>query len=400
MTIEGLGRKFQEARRARNLTLDEAARMTKIRPARLAEIEADDFSQFPSLAYAKGFLVIYGKFLDVDVTPYLDAFEDSKRVTVDGYSYLQDNPPARPISAPVVRRSSSRAPLRSRSDRVSPMPLIFGVVVLVVGFSAMKLIVNVQRLAPRAQSSAQVPPSPAPVAALTTAPPLRPAETSMPNVASAPSAAAAPVATAVASPFSPSGEPEVRRAKPVTKEDLKAQETASSSPAESGETQPASSADKADFRAEAWKFGFTGSRCQACGTRHLPPTRVCLKCRAVDRMTPERMADVPATIATYTVDRLAYSLSPPVVVGVLDFEGGGRFTCAGLHVEFRRHLDGSYSLRRGAQLFGRYDAHGRPMDAAGPVEGRKRPRPSTRTLERRHTAAGAPQRPQASSSGL
>src|SRR5437667_247494 len=30
MTIEGLGKKFQEARRARNLTLDEAARMTKI----------------------------------------------------------------------------------------------------------------------------------------------------------------------------------------------------------------------------------------------------------------------------------------------------------------------------------------------------------------------------------
>ena len=84
MTIEGLGKKFQEARLARNLTLDEAARMTKIRPARLAEIEADDFSQFPSLAYAKGFLLIYGKFLDVDVTPYLDAFEDSERVTVDG----------------------------------------------------------------------------------------------------------------------------------------------------------------------------------------------------------------------------------------------------------------------------------------------------------------------------
>ena len=80
-------------------------------------------------------------------------------------------------------------------------------------------------------------------------------------------------------------------------------------------------------RSEAWKFGFTGSRCQACGSRHLPPARVCLKCHAVDKMAPERMADVPATIATYTVDRLAYSLSPPVVVGVLDFEGGGRFTC-------------------------------------------------------------------------
>jgi uncharacterized OB-fold protein len=39
------------------------------------------------------------------------------------------------------------------------------------------------------------------------------------------------------------------------------------------------------------------------------------------------MADVPATISTYTVDRLAYSLSPPVVAAVIDFEGGGRFQC-------------------------------------------------------------------------
>jgi 3-hydroxy-3-methylglutaryl CoA synthase/uncharacterized OB-fold protein len=81
------------------------------------------------------------------------------------------------------------------------------------------------------------------------------------------------------------------------------------------------------FRAESWKFAFTGSRCTACGARHLPPQRVCVKCHAVDRMTPERLADVPGIIATYTVDRLAYSLSPPVVVGVIDFEGGGRFQC-------------------------------------------------------------------------
>src|SRR5205807_8640188 len=124
MTIEGLGKKFQEARLARGLTLDEAARITKIRPSRLAEIEAEDFSQFPSLAYAKGFLLIYGKFLDVDVTPYLDAFETSSRVTVDGYSYLQESERAKPVSAPVVRRRPVAA---SGSDRVSPMPLIFGI---------------------------------------------------------------------------------------------------------------------------------------------------------------------------------------------------------------------------------------------------------------------------------
>jgi len=81
------------------------------------------------------------------------------------------------------------------------------------------------------------------------------------------------------------------------------------------------------FRREAWKFGFIGSRCQSCGARHLPPQRVCVKCQAVDRMMPAPMADVPAMISTYTVDRLAYSLSPPVVAAVIDFEGGGRFQC-------------------------------------------------------------------------
>jgi cytoskeletal protein RodZ len=235
MTIEGLGKKFQEARRAKDLTLDEAARMTKIRPARLAEIEADDFSQFPSLAYAKGFLLIYGKFLDVDVTPYLDSFEDSERVTVDGYSYLQDNPPPKPAraSAPVVRRRAAGS-----RDRVSPMPLIVGVFVLVIGFLAMKFILNLQRLAPgRAEPSAQISPAAASTPSSTTPAPAI-AETPTTNVATAPSASpvptVAPTATAVSASRPGPTEPEVRRAKPVLPGDLaKPQEKESASPAES-----------------------------------------------------------------------------------------------------------------------------------------------------------------------
>jgi len=237
MTIEGLGKKFQEARRARDLTLDEAARMTKIRPARLAEIEADDFSQFPSLAYAKGFLLIYGKFLDVDVTPYLDAFEDSERVTVDGYSYLQDNPPPKPVSAPVVRRRAAGS-----RDRVSPMPLIVGVFVLVIGFLAMKFILNLQRLAPgRAEPTAQISPSAASTPSSTIPPPAT-AETPESNVASAPATTPsvspvptiAPTATAVSSARPAPTEPEVRKAKPVLPGDLaKPQEKTSPTPVES-----------------------------------------------------------------------------------------------------------------------------------------------------------------------
>ena len=196
MTIEGLGKKFQEARLARGLTLDEAARLTKIRPSRLAEIEADDFSQFPSLAYAKGFLQIYGKFLDVDVTPYLDAFETSQQMTVDGYAYLQDQPAPKPRRirarprAPVVRRQRS-------GDRSSPLPLLIAVGVIALGFILMRLIMNIQRIAPHQMVGvpqptasqappAQAQPTQAPVAQ---APPKQAPAASIAPVAPAPSRA-------------------------------------------------------------------------------------------------------------------------------------------------------------------------------------------------------------------
>ncbi len=87
------------------------------------------------------------------------------------------------------------------------------------------------------------------------------------------------------------------------------------------------------LRSEPWKYGFMCSRCNNCGMRHLPPQRVCLGCRSVDDMSLERIADVKATVATFTIDRLAFSPSPPVVAGVIDFDGGGRFQCEFTDVE-------------------------------------------------------------------
>ena len=80
-------------------------------------------------------------------------------------------------------------------------------------------------------------------------------------------------------------------------------------------------------RSEQWKYAFAGSRCLVCGFRHMPPTRACLSCHAIDQMQPERLADVPGTVATFTIDHLAFSLSPPVVGVIVDFDGGGRYRC-------------------------------------------------------------------------
>jgi hydroxymethylglutaryl-CoA synthase len=80
-------------------------------------------------------------------------------------------------------------------------------------------------------------------------------------------------------------------------------------------------------RSEEWKYAFAASRCLACGFRHMPPTRACLSCHAIDQMQAERLADVPGTVATFTIDHLAYSMSPPVIGVIIDFDGGGRFRC-------------------------------------------------------------------------
>jgi transposase len=73
----------------------------------------------------------------------------------------------------------------------------------------------------------------------------------------------------------------------------------------------------------------------------------------------------------------------------------GRRTCAGISVIVRRHLNGHYAIWRGTQRWGQYDATGRPVDAAVPVERLTSRRP-TRHLDRRPTTSAGPQRPQAS----
>ena len=45
---------------------------------------------------------------------------------------------------------------------------------------------------------------------------------------------------------------------------------------------------------------------------------------AIDDMEPVPMADVAGHVVTYTIDKLVYSPSPPVVFAIVDFEGGGR----------------------------------------------------------------------------
>lgn len=91
--------------------------------------------------------------------------------------------------------------------------------------------------------------------------------------------------------------------------------------------EPARMSASAAGRSADWKYGFVGSKDRDSGAVHLPPARVSFAGGAVDEMDPAPMADVPATVVTFTIDRLAWSPSPPTVFAVLDFDGGGRIAC-------------------------------------------------------------------------
>jgi uncharacterized OB-fold protein len=88
--------------------------------------------------------------------------------------------------------------------------------------------------------------------------------------------------------------------------------------------EPARTSSSAAARTDDWKFGFVGSRDRKSGLVYMPPARISAKNDEIDDMDAVPMADVLGTVVTYTVDRLAYSPSPPVVFAVVDFDGGGR----------------------------------------------------------------------------
>lgn len=79
--------------------------------------------------------------------------------------------------------------------------------------------------------------------------------------------------------------------------------------------EPARTSSSAAGRSVPWKFGFEGSR-SPDGSVHLPPLP--------DEGELEPMAEARGTVTTFTIDKLSYTPSPPMVFAVVDFDGGGR----------------------------------------------------------------------------
>jgi cytoskeleton protein RodZ len=140
MVDTSAGKKLSAARLAKGLTIDEAAHATKMRPDKILALENDDYSRFGSAAYAQGFLLIYSRFLSVDVSAQLREFDALEhKVNVHEYQYLSNAPePEEPSPMPMRRLEKRKPP--------SIIPLAIVVLLLAVAGSVYYVIVSMERL--------------------------------------------------------------------------------------------------------------------------------------------------------------------------------------------------------------------------------------------------------------
>lgn len=93
-----VGQRLHNERIKRGLSLDDAAKATKIRPSFLSAIEKGDYHQLPSPAYAQGFVRNYAEYLGLPKREILAIFrreydeERELRILPKGFTEQKINP--------------------------------------------------------------------------------------------------------------------------------------------------------------------------------------------------------------------------------------------------------------------------------------------------------------------
>jgi cytoskeletal protein RodZ len=234
--VETVGRRLQKARQEKKLTIDEVATATKIRPERIVDLEADDLTHFPSLVYARSFLVKYARFLGLDIQDDLENFQVNRAVGFGEFKYLTAGPP--PKFRPEPRFNQPKKSL------APPLVLAVIAVLILIGVPLVAFFaLNLSRLNPTDEGQNKTTGTTPASGLRQSATPLTassPLAIAVPQPSRQPAASATgpsqvstnPQTTAFATP-----EPsvEVRRALPVTSAD---KDTADASPASSPSVAP------------------------------------------------------------------------------------------------------------------------------------------------------------------
>lgn len=90
------------------------------------------------------------------------------------------------------------------------------------------------------------------------------------------------------------------------------------------------------YRSADQILGFVGGQCGKCNAVQFPRLPTCVSCGELASQTPYPLADQPAQVATYTADWLQYSPSPPLYMGLVQFDVGARVLMEIVDVDAQR----------------------------------------------------------------
>lgn len=105
-----IGERLKEAREKKELTLEDISHQIRIPTSMLKAIEENDYSSFPSPAYAKSFLAQYSEYLAINADDWLDCFETGSVLgDSENLDYLVSDRSEALRATPQARARSSRS---------------------------------------------------------------------------------------------------------------------------------------------------------------------------------------------------------------------------------------------------------------------------------------------------
>ncbi|MDY6844521.1 MAG: OB-fold domain-containing protein [Thermodesulfobacteriota bacterium] len=81
------------------------------------------------------------------------------------------------------------------------------------------------------------------------------------------------------------------------------------------------------FREQSMVVSFHGVKCNNCGYVQTPPQRICTKCHSKDNFDDVGLSNKRGELFTYAMDYIAGTMDVPLVISVVNLEGGGRILC-------------------------------------------------------------------------
>ncbi len=129
-----IGQQLGETRREKGLTVSDVAHDTRIHPNMILNIEEDDFSKFPSVAYAKSFLRKYGEYLGVDLSTSMDHLNSGTTVRLGDNELMGEM--KKTIKKDSLFRLERRPKgFRRRSEKPGGAPLFLNFILLALIFA-------------------------------------------------------------------------------------------------------------------------------------------------------------------------------------------------------------------------------------------------------------------------